>query len=271
MTFFNSKVKRFLAAMAGKDSIPDPESPIERLFEAICRRLDKFLLPTPGENDAGKVPVAKADGSYELSEVESGGSEVFEVYITDEGSGLSADKTWYDIYQAYLADKTVVFLFEYSDRTPATVQRAFATFEIGQTMNCIAYYHDASGVFSISINENNQITKADVGGSSPLVVTFSGTTADGDAACDKSVDEIEVAYNSGQEIVVIYDGDNQHIYMNPRINFGFGSSVVGLRGISTLNLVSSELTVISCNILRGFAQGSPDTIAVTTYTIPIQS
>lgn len=42
------------------------------------------------------------------------------------------------------------------------------------------------------------------GGSSPLVVTFSGTTEGGDAACDKTWAEIEEAFNNGRQIIANY-------------------------------------------------------------------
>ena len=42
------------------------------------------------------------------------------------------------------------------------------------------------------------------GGSEPLVVTFSGTSEGGDAACDKTWAEISQAYNGGRTINAFY-------------------------------------------------------------------
>ena len=42
------------------------------------------------------------------------------------------------------------------------------------------------------------------GGSAPLVVTFSGTTDEGDASCDKTFEEIKAAYIAGKEILFRY-------------------------------------------------------------------
>lgn len=43
------------------------------------------------------------------------------------------------------------------------------------------------------------------GGSEPLVVTFSGTTDDGNAECDKTRGEIVSAFTSGKIVSVIYE------------------------------------------------------------------
>ena len=42
------------------------------------------------------------------------------------------------------------------------------------------------------------------GGSEPFVVMFSGTTANSDAACDKTFDEISESYADGKDIVLKY-------------------------------------------------------------------
>lgn len=45
----------------------------------------------------------------------------------------------------------------------------------------------------------------------PFVVTFSGTTADGDAACDKTLAEVEAAINAGKNIVYRFVIDHHGI------------------------------------------------------------
>ena len=56
----SSRLKRFLAAIGGTDSIPDPETKIEILLANIAARLNKQLLPVPTSvNDNGKIMVVR--------------------------------------------------------------------------------------------------------------------------------------------------------------------------------------------------------------------
>ena len=56
-----------------------------------------------------------------------------------------------------------------------------------------------------TVQDDGSYALANAGcGSSPLVVTFSGTTADGNAACDKTWAEISAAITAGKEIKMQY-------------------------------------------------------------------
>ena len=67
----SSRFRKFLGAIAGLNPPLDPDTPIEILLYKISKRLNDYLLPIPGQNDSGKVPIVKTDGTYELSKFEN--------------------------------------------------------------------------------------------------------------------------------------------------------------------------------------------------------
>lgn len=88
----NTRVRNFLSAIAGLRDIPDPESPYETILSKIAERLNKQLLPVPQDGDIGKVPVVKADKSYEFSDAPF---ELPEITAADNGKTMVArDGHW---------------------------------------------------------------------------------------------------------------------------------------------------------------------------------
>lgn len=80
----SSRFRRFLKAIAGKDTIPDPESPVEVLLGDIAKRINSI-----------------AEGS-------GGGSAPYIVDVIDDGERYLANKTWQEIYDAYVSGVQVL-------------------------------------------------------------------------------------------------------------------------------------------------------------------
>lgn len=129
----NTRTRNFLKAIAGKRDVPDPESPMETVLKEIAERLNMQLLPVPADGDIGKVPVVKADKTYEFSDapfefpevtnadngktmlVKSGvwvmDSDYLIIHFTynESTQQWSSDKTYLEAHGAHAAGKEIVF------------------------------------------------------------------------------------------------------------------------------------------------------------------
>lgn len=99
-----------------------------------------------------------------------GGSDFFEVLIDKASSTTTADKTYYEIQQAFLAGKLVVF--NYADDDAGWASMAFAKYELpGFT----AYFYEGNSGFSVTIAADDSVSVTPYS-SVPTTVTVSGTT-----------------------------------------------------------------------------------------------
>ena len=78
--------------------------------------------------------------------------------------------------------------------------------------------------------------------SAPFVVTFSGTTKDGNAACDKTYAEIKAAYDAGREIKLryktgntLYYDLNKYIYVVNDTNIDFNGNYLNIQNMADIN------------------------------------
>lgn len=69
---------------------------------ALSDDVTSNLLPTPGSEDAGKVPTVQEDGSYALAEASGGGSAPLIVTFSGrtDNSNAACDKTWEEVEAA---------------------------------------------------------------------------------------------------------------------------------------------------------------------------
>jgi hypothetical protein len=69
------------------------------------------VLPTPTNEDVGKVPTVKEDGSYALAN--AGGGDFRVTFSVDQNDSVTCDKTYSEIAQAILDKKNV---YGYAER-----------------------------------------------------------------------------------------------------------------------------------------------------------
>ena len=89
--------------------------------------------------------------------------------------------------------------------------------------------------------------------SAPFIVTFSGTDANNDAACDKTYAEIKAAYDAGEEIKLMYQtGDashyydlNKYIFVASDTNISFDGNYLDIQNMAD---ISSGYCNIRCSI-----------------------
>lgn len=81
----DSRIGRFLNALAGKGDAPSAKISVETFLDEIAERLNKFLLPKPSGSDAGKIPIANESGAYDLADAPSGFPDVT---AEDNGKGM---------------------------------------------------------------------------------------------------------------------------------------------------------------------------------------
>ena len=101
----------------------------------------------------------------------SGGvSDFFEVLIDKASSTTTADKTYYEIQQAFLAGKLVVF--NYDDDDAGWASMAFAKYELpGFT----AYFYEGNSGFSVTIAADDSVSVTPYS-SVPTTIHVTGTT-----------------------------------------------------------------------------------------------
>ena len=108
------------------------------------------------------------------------------------------------------------------------------------------------GKSEIKVDGNNIVSG---GSSAPLVVTFSGTTAGGDAACDKTWAEIVAAENLVFRYAVAQDNGTQYYYLNIIDNSSNASGAMqGVSGqvtfLVTDALLGDKIEKYECHILN---------------------
>ena len=98
------------------------------------------------DNDSALLALKRGSSS-------GGGSDFFEVLIDKSSSTTTADKTYYEIQQAFLAGKLVVF--NYADDDAGWASMAFAKYELpGFT----AYFYEGNSGFSVTIAADDSVS-----------------------------------------------------------------------------------------------------------------
>lgn len=109
------------------------------------------------------------------------------------------------------------------------------------------------GVPAVEVSDKGKVLSVSDSGApawedkGPLVVTFSGTTAGGDATCNKTWAEIQAA---GDNIRVIYNNGRVSYLLTPKKKTGIGSLLEGtyLYIEDPADIVNSFYVAISCTI-----------------------
>lgn len=99
-----------------------------------------------------------------------GGSDFFEVLIDKASGTTTSDKTYYEIQQAFLAGKLVVF--NYADDDAGWASMAFPKYELpGFT----AYFYEGNSGFSVTIAADDSVSVTPYS-SAPTTTTVTGST-----------------------------------------------------------------------------------------------
>ena len=100
-----------------------------------------------------------------------GGKSIFKVLIIYDGIDYTVNATFYEIMQAFLADKLVVFTYE--NDVSGMVCSGFA--EFGLSAHTAHFYEGDTG-FNVSIASNDTVSVTPYSSAKPTVVNVSGTT-----------------------------------------------------------------------------------------------
>ena len=82
----------------------------------------------------------------------------------------------------------------------------------------------------------------------PFIVTFSGTTADGNAACDKTHAEVKAAYDSGKQITARYVAGSANFQLNTVVESNMETGYDFLWGSYSKVVSNGNSTLIECSI-----------------------
>jgi hypothetical protein len=209
-------MKGILGAMGvGEDvGVPEPSWRIEEYLKAIYDKLKEggggSSLPPVTSSDNGKV-LAVANGAWAADS---------NLFIVTKDSGNTADKTLDEVKAAVAAGKTVILKYASSGNVDVAVYAGeyygvvyFATLQSDSSYDYMFYMNGGKSLTQVRWTKLPRTSSSDNGSElivkngnwakqkKKFVVTLTPTSPDYSGTMDKTVAEINAAYEAGQEIV----------------------------------------------------------------------
>lgn len=236
-----TRLRNFLKAIAGERPTPDPESSMEITLKNIADRLNRQLLPVPADEDVGKVPVVKADKSYEFSDAPF---ELPDVTTADNGKTMLVESgVWAlarDLYIVEIIETETIedeqSVFVYS--ADKTYQEIKALMDAGKKV--LAHFRGAYAFISRAEENNNSDLYAlfPAYDNASIRVKISTITPVPGGISITSVEVNPITYELATKVVIITDNE---AVISPQVN--------------TLYKCANENGMVSLTIVNPPAEG----------------
>lgn len=219
------------------------------VLKSLLENLDTSVdLPEPTSEDIGKILGVVEDTSanpvYGL--VEQGGGTSFKVtYTTANMQSATCDKTYAEVEAALESGEPIDCALALGNtivgKITSVIQQEYGiVFSMALSTTTSVYVfsltHHADGTVRIVSQEAE---------TNNFIVTFSGSTDDGNAACDKTLTEIVDAYNEGHNIITQYLYDDGSIAQTSSFKL---RTIEGSYALFTSIIIITPSDCISCGI-----------------------